>query len=325
MMAAMSRYRSILGRAAPPARALRRRLDRAAAAWGERSARRLAPGFSHAIRLDHPPSADPRPRYGAGRPFHPELEHILESSTDRYREALESFAPFSDDLARFPREDHDSPEPCWFHPWLIGLDTVSLYAFTRLGKPARYVEVGSGQSTKVVARARRDGGLETKITSIDPQPRQEVDALCDRVVRSALEEVDLADCFGGLQAGDIVFFDGSHRVMPNSDCVAFFLDVLPFLPPDVLVGVHDVYLPADYPEPELWWSEQYMLAAFLLADAPWLEVVLPAYYATGRPELAALVAPFFARPELAEVNPRGSVFWIRTRPSDRLTSSMALP
>ena len=44
-----------------------------------------------------------------------------------------------------------------------------------------------------------------------------------------------------------------------------------------------------------------------------LEIVLPTFYASGRPELAALLAPLFDRPELAPVNRRGSVFWLETR------------
>lgn len=76
------------------------------ASLGERSARRLAPDFPHAIRLDHPPTADPRPRYGFGRPAHPELERLLASLTGRYRAALESFAPFH----------HDRPELAEVNP-----------------------------------------------------------------------------------------------------------------------------------------------------------------------------------------------------------------
>src|SRR5690606_38556794 len=156
--------------------------------------------------------------------------------------------------------------------------------FVRDRRPARYVEVGSGQSTKVVRRAVADGDLPTWVRSIDPQPRAEVDGLCHEVLRAPLETVDLAAAFGDLAAGDVVFFDGSHRVLPGSDCVAFFLDVLPALPAGVLVGIHDVYLPDDYPPGffELWWSEQYVLAATLLADAGRrYRVELPCYWATG--------------------------------------------
>jgi hypothetical protein len=237
---------------------------------------------------------------------------LLSASTERYRAELQSISPYFEDLATFALRAEQSHEPSWIHPWLIGWDTASLYAYVRNRRPARYVEVGSGQSTKVVARARRDGDTATEIVSIDPRPRSEIDGLCDRVLRTSLEQADLADAFGGLRAGDVVFFDGSHRVFPNSDCTVFFLDVLPSLPRGVLVGIHDIYLPDDYPQGffEMWWSEQYILAAVLLAGGPRLDIVLPTFYASGQPELAALLDPLFRRPELAEVNPRGSVFWI---------------
>ena len=113
-----------------------------------------------------------------------------------------------------------------------------------------------------------------------------------------------------------MFFDGSHRVLPNSDCVAFFLDLLPALPPGVLVGIHDVYLPHDYPDGffQLWWSEQYALAAMLLADCPWLEVTLPAFYVSEQPALVEPLQPLWALPRLEPVLRHGSAFWLTTVP-----------
>ena len=284
------------------------------AALGERSARRLSPNLPYSIRLDHPPTGEVRSRYGFGRPSHPGMEKLLAASTDRYAANLESFTEYFEELSGFALRAEDSPEPSWVHQWLIGWDTVSLYGFTRRRRPARYVEIGSGQSTKLVARARRDGDTHTVITSIDPQPRSEVDRLCDHVVRKPLEQTDLVEVFGPVKAGDVVFIDGSHRVFPNSDCVVFFLDVLPNLPPGVLVGIHDVFLPDDYPPGffEIWWSEQYLLAAVLLAAGPGLEVALPTFYASGIPALAAILDPLFDQPHLREVNRRGSLFWMET-------------
>ncbi len=297
---------------------LRERADEVMVEQGDRAAARRSPLQAHVLRIDHPPTAALEPRYGHGKRSHRGLEQRLAAGVDGYRRRFEELVELADDLAAIPREGVDSAQPCWLNQWLIGLDTATLYGFTRARRPSLYVEVGSGQSTKVVARAVADGGLDTRIVSIDPFPRAEVDALCDVVHRSPLETVDLDAAFGGLGPGDIVFFDGSHRVLPNSDCVAFFLDVLPSLPDGVLVGIHDIWLPEDYP-PEfvgLWWSEQYALATYLLADAPWLEVVLPCYYASGRPELAAVLDPLWSRPNLAGVNPRGSAFWLRVvRPS----------
>src|SRR5260370_713340 len=76
--------------------------------------------------------------------------------------------------------------------YFSALDAIALYGLLGLRKPSRYLEVGSGNSTMFARRAIRDLGLGTQITSIDPQPRAEIDALCDRVVRTRLEEFDLA-------------------------------------------------------------------------------------------------------------------------------------
>jgi len=270
------------------------------------------------VRLEYASTADPRPRYGHGRPSHAGVEALLADGVDRYRSVLGSIAAWAPSLGAIPATGTSSTEPCWVNEWLIGLDTASLYAFVRDRAPARYVEVGSGQSTKVVRRAIRDAGgaPSTLVRSIDPQPRAEVDAPCDEVLRSPLETVDLDAAFGDLTAGDVVFFDGSHRVLPGSDCVAFFLDVLPSLPAGVLVGIHDVYLPDDYPPGffELWWSEQYVLAALLVADAGRrYQVELPCYWATGQPALADLLAPVWSEPATAGVIRRGSAFWLSTQ------------
>jgi hypothetical protein len=54
--------------------------------------------------------------------------------------------------------------------------------------------------------------------------------------------------FDRLQAGDVLFLDGLHRGFMNSDVTGFMLDVLPRLRPGVLVYVHDIPLPWDYPD-----------------------------------------------------------------------------
>jgi hypothetical protein len=110
-----------------------------------------------------------------------------------------------------------------------------------------------------------------------------------------------------------VFFDGSHRVFMNSDVTTFFLDVVPRLPRGVLVGVHDVYLPDDYPPDwaRRYYSEQYILAAMLLASEL-LEPLLPCWYASGNDELASILAPLWNDPKLRGVAPGGTAFWATT-------------
>jgi hypothetical protein len=231
-----------------------------------------------------------------------------------YSAELEQLGVWEDELASIDVRRTDPLQPCWLNPWLFGLDGASIYGYLRTLQPAHYVEIGSGNSTMFAARAKRVGGLDTVITSIDPAPRSSVDELCDTVMRLPLENVAL-DTFRGLGPNDIVFVDNSHRVFMNSDVTAFFLDVLPELPSGVLVGIHDILLPDDYlPEwAEYWFSEQYLLAAYLLAEAEWLEPVLACHYVSEHPELSQVLRPLWRRLAIPDRETRGFAFWLRIK------------
>lgn len=282
-------------------------------------------GSAQLILVDYPTSASNTPRYGYGRPSHQRLERLLAQRRERYRELLEGFGAYREDLLAIPLDRAEAGEPHWRNGLLFGLDGVSLYGFIRRNAPRRYIEVGSGNSTLFADRARRDGGLDTEIVSIDPFPRREIDAICDAVVRQPLERTDLS-VFDGLTEGDVVFFDGSHRVFMNSDAVAFFLDVLPELAPGVLVGIHDIQLPDDYrPEhADRYYSEQYLLASYLLAEGGWLRPELPCWYVSHDPQLGELARglippPFLEQPNRPPHPPpahgsHGLICWLSTGP-----------
>jgi hypothetical protein len=224
---------------------------------------------------------------------------------------LHKLMAWHEQLTAIPGEPVSPTEPHWNNGFLFGLDGASIYSFIRQRAPNRYVEIGSGNSTLFAARARRDGDLATHLTSIDPSPRREIDALCNTVIRSPIQDVPV-DLFTSLEPGDIVFFDGTHRVFTNSDATVFFLDVLPEIPSGVLVGIHDIHLPDDYrPEHhDRYYSEQYLLGAYLLAECPWLRIVLPCWYAGSNPRLSGIVKPLFDDPNLAQVAEPGVLFWL---------------
>ena len=74
-----------------------------------------------------------------------------------------------------------------------------------------------------------------------------------------------------LGAGDILFIDSSHTVRIGGDVVHLFCEVIPRLAPGVIVHVHDIYLPYEYPrawvEQLRWyWAEQYLLQALLAGN-----------------------------------------------------------
>lgn len=293
--------------------AARRRIPRAV--W--RAAKGPEPVF-----LDYP--VDPRPRYGYGLPPHPELYALIDSKRGAYAETLRSLDRYAAQLSNIREvEDDASTEPHWANGFIPGLDALTLYCFTAIDNPVLYVEIGSGNSTKFVRRSITDNDLQTKIVSIDPCPRAEIDSLCDEVVREPLENLDLA-LFDRLGSGDILVFDGSHMVFQNSDATVFFLEVMPRLAPGVLVYVDDIFLPYDYPPSwrDRFYNEQYVLGALLLGDGmKRYEVVFPHVFIDSDDELSQLASALWSRiglegkrGNLAEPHGRsGTGMWLLVR------------
>ncbi len=275
--------------------------------------------------LDYYP-VNPRPRFGHGLPPHAAIASVLEAARPAYEQPLRDIAACRDVLHGIghqpQRRNRSDPSPTWNNIWFSTLDAASLTAFLLARQPKRYLEIGSGNSTRFARHAIETGRLPTELISIDPQPRAEIDALCSRVVRRPLESCNLG-VFGELESGDILFFDGSHRVFTNSDVTVFFLEIMPLLKPGVLVHIHDIFLPDDYP-PQ-WkgrlYSEQYLLAAQLLCPRPPFAIVLPNYFATCDAELGARIGDMFRAKNggtdipLRYQNPArcpGTSFWIET-------------
>jgi hypothetical protein len=153
-------------------------------------------------------------------------------------------------------------------------DAEVAYSMVREWKPRRIIEIGSGFSTRAMAQALRvnqeQDGIAGELITVDPSPerlpangsRNQIIVIPERVQR-----LDLA-LFESLRADDVLFIDSSHVVSTGSDVVREHLQILPRLKPGVLVHVHDIFLPSDYPRnavlENLWfWSEQYLLQAFL--------------------------------------------------------------
>jgi hypothetical protein len=68
---------------------------------------------------------------------------------------------------------------------------------------------------------------------------------------------------------DILFIDSCHVSKIGSDVNYDYLDILPRLNKGVLVHIHDIFLPTEYPKEWIlrdykFWNEQYLLQAFLM-------------------------------------------------------------
>jgi hypothetical protein len=223
-------------------------------------------------------------------------------------------APF---FERIPVHGQGRPElePRWLNGWFPGLDAITLYAMLALNDPRWYVEVGSGNSTMFARQAIRDHGLRTAIISIDPAPRADIDTICDTVIRLPCEDV-AAEFFATLSGEDVLFVDNSHRSFQNSDVTVFFTEILPHLPVGIVYGLHDIYLPWDYPDEwrHRFYNEQYLLAAYLLGGANGDEILSPnAFLSLHSPQLLDSLAGVFNSEKLHGIERTGGAFWMRRR------------
>jgi hypothetical protein len=216
------------------------------------------------------------PRWTAP-PGNPHLASLIAGSRDRYLAnlgAMQALRPTVERLlaGTLPvRID-------WRNHFIPALDGLSLMR-AALAAGSTYMEIGSGNSTLFAKAALLNANRPTRIVSIDPMPRADVDAICDEVIRSPLENLDPA-LFDRLKPGDTLFVDNSHRSFMNSDVTVFMLDVLPRIPAGVLVGIHDIFLPFDYfgSWADRGYNEQYLLACYLLANRNYFDLELANYW-----------------------------------------------
>ena len=255
-----------------------------------------------------------KPRYGHGLPAHPELYNIIDANRETYIKLLKKALRYKKNIwtIRDSKTETDPTLPAWNNGYLPGLDIIGIYTMLASFKPKRYIEIGSGNSTRIAHKAFIEQNLSTEFISIDPKPRVEIDQLPNRILRKPFENIDF-DIVNELNANDVLFVDNSHRILPNSDSMVFFLEILHRLKRGVIVHIHDIYLPYDYPQfmCDRLYSEQYGLACYLLANPDRYEPVLPNYFISEDKELSELIAPIWDNENLKNVERHGGSFWIR--------------
>lgn len=217
-------------------------------------------------------------------PYHP-IEALFRGSEPVFRAVLATVETYREALLAIG--DAPPPAPRWTQSWFPRLDAAAAYALVRARRPARIVEIGSGHSTRFLARAIADEGLATALTAIDPRPRADIAALPVTRLTVTVQEAGLAP-FAGLAEGDILFIDSSHIAVPGSDVDFLVGRVLPALPKGVLIHLHDICLPDDYFPHWRWrgYNEQGMAAA-LLAGGGFMPLWASRYAVTRMAEAVA--------------------------------------
>ncbi|MBX6321893.1 MAG: class I SAM-dependent methyltransferase [Rhodospirillaceae bacterium] len=223
----------------------------------------------------------PRP---VERPPYGPVEALMHAHATAF---LERLAGLRRHATAFAAIGGPPPAPRWDQDWFPRLDAAMTYALVHERRPRRIVEVGSGHSTRFLARAAADAGLSAEIVAIDPAPRAGLAGLPVRLLPTTVQAAGPAP-FAALEAGDLLLVDSSHILMPGSDVDLLLNRVLPLLPAGVLVHLHDVFLPDDYPPGWAWrgYNEQLGVAA-LLAGGGWRPLFASRYAVT---RLAAAVA-----------------------------------
>jgi predicted O-methyltransferase YrrM len=224
----------------------------------------------------------------------------IDLGEDRQISLLEEFVrEYRTEYDRFPERPDGDPSHYYLSNTQFGsVDAEIYYCMIRRFKPKRIFEIGAGFSTMVSSRAVRqndEGGAgATELVAFEPFPhavlRGGMPGLTKLVVTRA-QDIDI-DTFRQLEADDILFIDSSHLVQIGSDVEYLFLEVLPQLRPGVLIHVHDIFFPAQYPkewvlEKFIFWNEQYLLQAFLAFNDSFKTVWAGRFMSLRHPELLA--------------------------------------
>jgi len=196
---------------------------------------------------------------------------------------------------------------------MIGpFDFYLAYSMTRLAKPKRVIEVGSGHSTTALWNAIKDNekeeGIHATLTCIEPF-RSAV--ISQKIVNDIIlfphivQSVDVT-VFTELESGDVLYLDGSHVMAPFGDTIYVFLFVLPLLKKGVCVHIHDIFLPENYPE--IWqaarpYTEQWALALFLYKNPEW-EILFSNHF-------ACTFLSSEMKERISETPCRGGSIWLR--------------
>jgi Methyltransferase domain len=179
---------------------------------------------------------------------------------------------FADELRAFPEQKPSAAEFGYQGTQYGNGDAEIYYSMVRHKKPRRIIEIGSGDSTlianlAVAANCRDDPTYQCEQICIEPYEMHWLEGTGVTVIRKRVEDIDLT-VFDTLEANDILFIDSSHIIRQWGDVLREFQEIIPRVAPGVVVHVHDIFSPRDYPENWLraerrLWNEQYLLEAFL--------------------------------------------------------------
>jgi len=227
-------------------------------------------------------------------------------------ELLNKFARYNEELYDIPIKQQREDEYAWENPAFWPFDAIVYYSFIREFKPSVVVEVGSGYSSLMAAKALVEN-KKGMLKCVEPYPyeflKKGFKGLTN-LIEKRVQDVDV-DVFMEMKKNDILFIDNTHVCKTGSDVNYLILEILPILNPGVIIHFHDIYLPYEYPkswliDKKLFWNEQYLLNAFMMFNNSF-EVMLTNFL-IGRKHVGKFKNAF---PCIANYAEGGGSFWIR--------------
>jgi predicted O-methyltransferase YrrM len=158
-------------------------------------------------------------------------------------------------------------------------DGLVLFMMLNKLKPRKLIEVGSGFSSALILDTK-DEFLKypIELTFIDPNPQDRLTALLKEedyktttIIKDIVQNTSI-ETFRELKENDILLIDNSHVSKTGSDVNYLMTDILPNLNKGVVVHIHDIFYPFEYPKEwllntRLNWNEIYSVHNFLLFNS----------------------------------------------------------
>lgn len=250
---------------------------------------------------------------------HSELVGI-DLNEQKQMQLLNQLSRFQDESGSFPKNKTSKLWQYYINnPAFGSLDAEILYCMIRHFKPKLIIEIGSGFSTYLSAQAilknEEESGNKTELIAIDPYPNEVLMSGfpgLSKLISSKVEEVDLS-VFAKLKENDILFIDSSHVLNIGNDVQYEYLEILPRLNKGVIVHIHDIFLPYEYPknwvlENHTFWNEQYILQAFLAFNSAFEILWAGNYMHLKHPEMLEKAFSSYNRKTSWNIS-----FWMRRR------------
>ena len=152
-------------------------------------------------------------------------------------------------------------------------DAIILYSFLRHFKPRKVIEVGSGYTSALMLDTKDLYLTDLELMFIEPYPERLQGLMkpddTAKVIISNLQDVPLENF--DMEPNDILFIDSSHVTKAGSDVNYLVFEILPRLKAGVIIHIHDIFYPFEYPREWIMegrsWNEAYLIRAFLMYNS----------------------------------------------------------